>query len=93
MNITEKNRNEAETLIEIYFPHAYPFSAGSGYLTGDLDIESQRRFAARIAIQDRQSVLELVNEAIKDIEPDYSLFLHEKLTNLTEQINYLKSKL
>jgi len=41
----------------------------------------------QLAIQDRQSVL----EATKKIDHDYNL--STEITNLTEQIEYLKSKL
>ncbi len=96
MNISEQNKHEAEKLIEWYFPDAYPFSAGSGYLTGDMDEDSQRRFACRIAIKDRQSVLEYATkkrEKYNRYHDNIDIDILKEITNLTEQIEYLKSKL
>lgn len=92
--ITQENINEAETLIEWYFPDAYPFSAGSGYLTGELDTDSQRRFACRIAIKDRESVLRSLKKLDNECEGKLTMIAIDKMyANLQQQIEYLKSKL
>lgn len=45
----ENAKEKAKELIDKYIPHAYPFSAGSGYLTGDIDEDGRLRHAKELA--------------------------------------------
>lgn len=83
MQITESNKQEAEN---VYW-----------YYGKCLGIQMEYKEAIKCAIQDRQSVLE-ENESVLQmlkIHGDLRVILpiSERITNLTEQINYLKSKL
>ena len=54
-------REKAEELLKLFLPDAYPFSAGSGYLSGDFDEEAQKKHAKEIAVK-------CVNEIIKSLK-------------------------
>jgi len=88
MTISEQNKQEAEKVLmkientSINFPYIDSEDGqciGAGYMT----YES----AVKLSIQDRQSVLEALDKFIGDE------LVTEMQVNLTEQINYLKSKL
>lgn len=77
--ISEENKQEADKVVKKY--------GEPTFFMGDLDINC--------AIQDRQSVLEDLNEAYRYInyEDKIENFLSERIQNLTQQIEYLKSKI
>lgn len=42
-------KEKAQEIFNKFFPHAYPFASGSGYLNGELDPDSQKRHAKELA--------------------------------------------
>ncbi len=93
MQVTEQNKQEAEKVVEMY--------RGNHFIKpqfwGQQNIQSLyiQSSAIQCAIQDRQSVLEALKYSHKLSNPSESVWHHLKreITNLTEQIEYLKSKL
>lgn len=80
--ITEEQKQEAEKVIKLYLSHV-PDTFNQEYY-----------HATNCAIQDRLSVLEEVNIIYNSLEQcNMNYNIHERITNLTEQIEYLKSKL
>lgn len=77
MNIAEQNKHEADNVLLKYY-----------FIEDDIDM-------LNCAIQDRQSVLYMLNKINdKTAEPNVvDEAIELEITNLTEQINYLKSKL
>jgi len=80
MQITEQNKQEAEKVVEMYLP-----MVNTKDFFGD---SVEMRNGIQCAIQDRQSVL----EEFKKI-PYPSNYVGYKIQSLTEQIEYLKTKL
>ena len=81
MQISEQNKQEAEKVVIKY-----------GLLMIEYIPLSFKKKATQCAIQDRQSVLEAL-EKVKDFIAYPSGKVGYEITNLTEQIEYLKSKL
>lgn len=82
MQVSEQNKQEAEKVIKLYLPIATEYNTFHNH-----HFVCPKK-AYKAAIQDRQSVL----EALQKIRVN-TLSLDREITNLTEQINYLKSKL
>jgi hypothetical protein len=81
MQVTEQNKQEAEKVVEMYRPHAHTWDCYWDEPLTDIHV-------INCAIQDRLSVL----EEFKKI-PYPSNYVGYKIQSLTEQIEYLKSKL
>ena len=81
MKITEQNKQEAEKVIEMYW--------------NNLPVNLEFYFSINCAIQDRQSVLEAMQHIYRFTlanDPQFPI-VSEQIENLTEQIEYLQSKL
>jgi len=87
MQITEQNKQEAERQIKRY-EGRMPFG-GHPNLTSILPT----RMSIEFAIQDRQSVLNLAKVAVQTCIDETTNWWETEITNITEQIEYLKSKL
>lgn len=90
MNITEEQKQEADSIVEKYRPLADTWDCYH-------DTESTDKNEFKCAIQDRQSVLDSVliifQEMAKE-DNEQSLFhVILKIAQMREQIEYLKSKL
>lgn len=82
MTISEQNKQEAE---KVYW-----------YYGKCLGIEMTYKEAIQCAIQDRQSVLEYATkqrEKYNRYHDNIDIDILKEITNLNEQINYLKNKL
>jgi len=88
MQITEKNKQEAEKVIEKHTLKYPRFDIGKNVYQYENKI-----IAINHAIQDRQSVLDLAIRLRSNSMSASSLIIEKEITNLTEQINYLQSKL
>jgi hypothetical protein len=78
MNISEQNKQEAEKVVEMY-----------RIINGD----RWNVYHVDCAIQDRQSVLEAMQQLLEHLQMSSKFAIQLRISNLTEQINYLKSKL
>lgn len=93
MQVSESNKQEAEKVVD---KHTF-FDVVGMSLKG----HTFRKDAIHHAIQDRQSVLEDRKKELKHFRDTlhsnvFTLIafdIEKRITNLTEQINYLKSKL
>lgn len=74
------SKEKAQELLIKFLPHAYPFSAGSGYLTGDIDENAQKKHAKELAII-------CVDEIMKS-EPfkPYSGAYYEIISDRTDEV-------
>jgi len=79
MQVSESNKQEAEKVLKKI--HKVFIKHGA---------EHYQNKSIELAIHNRQSVLEALE---KVFEREDLRFIHEEITNLTEQIEYLKSKL
>lgn len=70
---------KAQQLINKFLPHAYPFSAGSRYLSGDIDKEGQLKHAKELAIICVDEILSLL---FQHHEIDYWKDVKTELNNL-----------
>jgi len=90
MQVTEQNKQEAEKVVEKYRPYVI----SSPWIDDD---EIPDIYIIKCAIQDRQSVLDYAKKVYKVAKENATestyLPIKTEITNLTEQINYLKSKL
>jgi len=87
MEYTEEIKKEADsTLIRILVD-----------IIDYIEPEHQEELSARLAIQDRQSVLKDNNSVLEMLKLHGDLRtrlpIHERIQSLTQQIDYLKSKL
>ena len=80
MNITEEQKQEADRIVEIYNRNV-------------LYIETDFEQSINCAIQDRQSVLEAMTELLNSLQMSSKFAIQLRINNLTNQIEYLKSKL
>jgi len=85
MQITEQNKQEAEKVVGLYSITVPRLDIGN-----NISETLNPIIAINSAIQDRQSVLEALDKIRNSL--NYSEVTNE-INNLTEQINYLKSKL
>ena len=87
--ITEEQKQEADSVVEKYNKNYTLNAEPIGYKT--------RRIATpnkyQCAIQDRQSVLEEVKLMPLIVNKWYTIYKNERIQSLTNQIEYLKSKL
>lgn len=60
------SKQKAEQLLNKFLPHAYPFSAGSGFMTGDIDEEGQKRHAKELATICVDEMLDLYDRDYQD---------------------------
>ena len=83
--ITEEQKQEADRIVEKYIPYSHGHNDATSY-----------HYATHCAVQDRQSVLDvltkLFNENKKEGNLGY-LHLYIEMLSITNQIDYLKSKL
>lgn len=80
---------KAHQLIEKFIPHAYPFSAGSGYLTGDIDEGAKRKHVKELATICVDEILSLYDKDYQDQRDktywhpyDYWILVKEELQTL-----------
>ena len=87
--ITEEQKQEADSVVEKYNKNYTLNAEPIGYQT--------RRIATpnkyQCAIQDRQSVLEAMTELLNSLQMSSKFAIQLRINNLTNQIEYLKSKL
>lgn len=79
MQITEQNKQEAEKVLWNYGKY--------------LGIQMEYKEATNCAIQDRQSVLEAMQMVVFANDTMTEIYIKQKTESLTEQIEFLKSKL
>lgn len=92
MEYTEEIKKEADSVVEKYkklTTYKYQEYAGANPSTFEHDKDT----LYTLAIQDRQSVLELAEIALEDANWTVVDFWSNKVQSLTQQIDYLKSKL
>jgi hypothetical protein len=91
MNITEEQKQEADITVEKYLPYAY-----TTFLENDFwDKEEEIKNATNCAIINRQSVLDALQKAynIEDIYNATCDYIYYEIQSLTNQIEYLKTKI
>lgn len=86
MNITEEQKQEADRIVEKYYPHSLD----------DKTIFRDLIHSIYCAIQDRQSVLD-ENESVLQMLKVHGdvrgrIVIHQRILSLTAQIEYLKNK-
>lgn len=78
----KENINEADKVFNKYY---------NIWINSDMSIRKNDFY--KIVIQDRQSVLDELKVIKNHLGDNTDSYLNSKITNLTEQIEYLKSKL
>ena len=84
MNISEQNKKEAEKVVSLY-----KWTSTEDGITSPIS----EVIAYNCAIQDRQSVLEALRKIRSNTMSARDMIIDNNITNLTSQIEYLKSKL
>ena len=79
--ITEEQKQEADRIVEKYIPYSHGHNDATSY-----------HYATHCAIQDRQSVLDEVYY-MRDLNNRQSSVVEKRIQSITNQIDYLKSKL
>lgn len=88
MNITEEQKQEADRIVEKYYEYC------QGRWVGGINkCERQVLNATHCAIQDRQSVLELARKINTELDFAFGYNLDSEIQSLTNQIDYLKTKI
>lgn len=72
-------KEKAEELLNKFIPHGYPFSAGSGYMTGDIDKDGQKRHAKELAKMCVDEVQGNIQDAINLLVPQDSEIAQKNL--------------
>jgi hypothetical protein len=80
MQVSEQNKQEAEKVVE-----------GIKKIFHTLGEDFPVFY--ELAIQDRQSVLEAMQQLLEHLQMSSKFAIQLRITNLTEQIEYLKTKL
>jgi len=83
MEISEQNKQEADKVITTI----------NAILIYNEGVIVTKHFVIECAIQDRLSVLDLAKVAVQTCTDETTNWWEKEITNLTEQIEYLKSKL
>jgi hypothetical protein len=85
MNITEEQKQEANSVLIRILVDIIDY----------IEPEYQEELSKKLAIQDRQSVLEAVQHTYRNTLPHDAVFhiVSEQIQSLTNQISYLKSKI
>ena len=78
---TEEQKQEADRIVEKYIPYSHGHNDATSY-----------HYATHCAIQDRQSVLDEVYY-MRDLNNRQSSVVEKRIQSITNQIDYLKSKL
>jgi hypothetical protein len=81
--ITEEQKQEADIVITTI----------NAMLMYNEGIIVTYKFIVELAIQDRQSVLEAMTELLNSLQMSSKFAIQLRINNLTNQIEYLKSKL
>ena len=79
--ITEEQKQEADRIVEKYIPYSHGHNDATSY-----------HYATHCAVQDRQSVLDEVYY-MRDLNNRQSSVVEKRIQSLTNQLEYLKSKL
>jgi hypothetical protein len=87
--ITEEQKQEADSVVEKYNKNYTLNAEPIGYQTRR--IASPNKY--QCAIQDRKSVLEAMTELLNSLQMSSKFAIQLRINNLTNQIEYLKSKL
>lgn len=90
MQVTEQNKQEAEKVVE---KHTFVSQIQRIGIGQNVYQQTNKIDAIKHAIQDRQSVLDLAKRLRSNSMSASSLIIDKEITNLTEQIEFLKSKL
>lgn len=86
MNITEEQKQEADRIVEKYYEYC------QGRWVGGINkCERQVLNATHCAIQDRQSVLDVLKKVADTTIVDKAV--NNEIQSITSQITYLKSKI
>ncbi len=84
MNITEEQKQEADRIVEKY---------KNNYILDHNIIGGGKPNRIQSAIQDRQSVLELARKINTELDFAFGYNLDSEIQSLTNQIDYLKTKI
>jgi len=83
MQVSEQNKQEAEKVITTI----------NAILIYNEGVIVTKHFVFECAIQERQSILDLAKVAVQTCTDETTNWWENEITNLTEQIEFLKSKL
>jgi hypothetical protein len=95
MEISEANKKEADNVAELYLKYCH-YSTDRTAMSRERATEVRRKYAIECAIINRQSVLDKLGAIYYkkcNVKSDVSESIYTEITNLTEQKEYLKSKL
>ena len=84
MQITEQNKQEADKLVEAIRNTYHPIKPNFKY---------EDKLSYSLSIINRQSVLEALRKIRSNTMSARDMIIDNNITNLTSQIEYLKSKL
>jgi hypothetical protein len=102
MQVTEQNKQEADKIIEDKYSiikktdtclHEEACPNLVGCQLSKYGCDGWEKVSIELAIQDRQSVLEAMQQLLEHLQMSSKFAIQLRITNLTEQIEYLKSKL